>query len=188
MTLYFSSEGERNVWYNVIQSASNNIDILSNYRLLETIGVGKFATVRKAQLLEDESQYAAVKIISKRSLEAADKINLYNEISIHSTVHHPCIAKIIGIFETPERVFFVMKLMGEGDLFTHISDNKTLDLPEATHIAYKILKALEYFKEFQILHRDLKPENLLIEKENKRVKEVYVIDFGIARYVDTRNR
>ena len=46
-------------------------------------------------------------------------------------------------------------------------------------VAYAVLSALDYMKQFKLMHRDIKPSNILIN-ENGDIK---VCDFGI-RYTN----
>ena len=46
---------------------------------------------------------------------------------------------------------------------------------------HKILSALGYLNEKQIMHRDLKPENIILRNELD-CTDVVIVDFGLSEY------
>ena len=186
-TLYAASEQERDAWFDALLIASNNEDITKQYKMKETLGVGKFATVRKAYSIEDPSKTVAIKIISKKSFTDVEREYVLNEINILSLVNHPNIPKVYGIHETPDRLYIVMSNIQGGELFEYLIESSKLPEDEATHIVHKLLRIVKYLSELKIMHRDIKTENMLIEKNRKGlVKKVYLTDFGLAKIIDSR--
>ena len=47
----------------------------------------------------------------------------------------------------------------------------------------KICEGVEYLHDNKIAHRDIKPENIMYNKETKEVK---IIDFGSAKFLDDK--
>lgn len=186
---YASSEAECDEWYEAMLKASNNPDITMKFRMKETLGVGKFSTVRKAYSKRDESYSVAIKIVSKKSLTPIEMEYILNEVSILKTIHHPGVPKVLGIHETPEKLFIVMELIKGGELFDYLVESKSLKVEEATDVLYSLLKVLKYLKELKVMHRDVKTENILITKDKRAMlKKIYLTDFGLARYVDSREK
>lgn len=181
------SKEERDQWYEAMLKGANNKDITEQYLLKETLGVGKFSTVRKGYLKTNESKTAAIKIISKKNLTENDKEYIVNELSILKTINHPSIPKIFGVHETPEKLYIVMELIKEGELFDYLVNARHLNAEESTKIAYNLAKIIKYLKELKIMHRDLKCENILISKNGAgKLKKIYLIDFGLAKFLDSR--
>lgn len=184
---YARNEEDCETWYQAMLRASNNLDVTKLYKMKETLGVGKFSTVRKAYLKTDETQNVAIKIVSKKSFDQNEREYILHELSILRTVTHPSIPRVIGVHETPEKMYVILQNIKDGELFDYLIEGGTLPADEATRIVYKLVKILKYLKELRIMHRDIKTENILISK-NKRglADKVYLIDFGLARYVDSR--
>ena len=166
---------------------ANNIDILDQYTLRETLGVGKFSTVRKGYLKSDPTQAVAVKLISKKKMTDIEREYILNELSILKTVQHPLIPKVIGIHETPEKLNIVMELISGGELFDYIRAHHHLSWEESSKIISKLINIIKYLDELKIMHRDLKSENILITKnDKKKLKKIHLIDFGLSCFLDSR--
>jgi serine/threonine protein kinase len=143
---------------------------IPNYEILETIGVGGFATVYKARRKND-SLLVAIKVP-----KVADK-NFVKELAVWLNLNHPHphpnIVKLIDYGIDP-RPYMVMELMN-GTLH-----GKTFDKDTATRIILDVLSGLKYAHEKGIIHRDIKPSNILLDA-NGRAK---VSDWGIAKFSD----
>lgn len=90
---------------------------------------------------------------------------------------HPNIAKLAYAFKTSDLICFVMKLYKGGNLREHVilrDDDFTEEVVKC--YAYKLVTAIEYLHENNILHRDLKPPNILIDEQG----EPFVTDFGLS--------
>lgn len=169
----------RNEWVSRLQKASHIIPFESVYVLGEKIGGGAFSSVYKCERIEDKKIFA-VKIISKDNLDSTSKANLKNEISILKFVSHPNIIHMDGFFETQDKIYFVIELIADGDLFNNIVNRKTFDDFELKKLAKTIAECLAYLHELGIVHRDIKPENILCDKQSDRL---VLTDFGLAHIV-----
>jgi len=188
-TLYGSYKEDTTQWFEALLTASNNEDILKDFDLKETLGVGKFSTVRKGYLKSDASKSFAVKIISKKNMTESEKEYIMNEIAILKAMNNPNVPKVYGMHETHDKLHIVMEIISGGELFDYLVDANSLPFEEALTITHKLFKILKYLKEFKIMHRDIKTENLMITKDKKGVmKKVYLIDFGLAKFLDSREQ
>ena len=169
----------RNEWVKRLQNASHIMPFESVYMLGEKIGGGTFSSVYKCERIGNKKIFA-VKIISKENLDSTNKANLKNEISILKLVSHPNIIHMDGFFETQDKIYFVIELIEDGDLFNNIVNRKTFDDFELKKLAKTIAECLAYLYELGIVHRDIKPENILYDiKSDKLV----LTDFGLAHIV-----
>lgn len=184
--LFNKTEIECDLWYNVMQKAAKNEDVTKIYRMKETLGVGKFSTVRKAYLRSNEDKEVAIKVISKKSATEKELDYMLNELSALEVIDHPNVPKMIRKYETPEKLYIVMEHIKDGELFDYVVDAVKLPFNEANEIMYKLLNIIQYLQELKIMHRDIKTENMLIKKKRGLVKKIYLIDFGLARFIDSR--
>ena len=82
--------------------------------------------------------------------------------------------------ENDRDIYLVFDFM-DTDLHAVIRANILEDIHKQ-YIIYQVLKCLKYMHSANLLHRDLKPSNLLLNSEC----HVKVADFGLARYLDTK--
>lgn len=96
-------------------------------------------------------------------------------------MRHPNIIRLHDASIREKRLFLVMELAEDGDLFCLI--NRRGALPERTARDYfhQLLDAVSYCHRKGVYHRDLKPENILLTNNYETVK---LADFGFAAVVD----
>ena len=157
------------------------------YKKIEFLGEGQFATVYKAEDLENENRIVAVKKIKLgQKSDARDGINrtALREIKLLQELCHPNIIGLLDVFGHKSNISLIFDYM-DTDLEVLIHD--TSILLTTGHIkAYVLmtLKGLEYLHANWILHRDLKPNNLLIDREGV----LKITDFGLAKSFGSPNR
>lgn len=117
--------------------------------------------------------------------------SVLDEVRILRTLNHPNIIHVYGAYESSnydgtssgssasragagpsvgaaargggsEAILIVTELAAGGELFDSIIKAGNFTEPQARHVIYQSLKALEYLHDKGIVHRDLKPENLLV--------------------------
>jgi serine/threonine protein kinase len=128
--------------------------------------------------------------------ETPSKVYLEREFQIMTQVKHPNCVKLYEIFENNYYIYFVMELIGGGDLLDFIKDFGRAGVPEveSRQIIQDLLIGIKYLHAMNIVHRDIKPENLLVEsKANIRQRREYdggktpdrplikITDFGLAK-------
>ncbi|KAI9777032.1 MAG: Serine/threonine-protein kinase [Candelina submexicana] len=155
---------------------------IGNFRRLEEIGKGSFATVYKAAHVKDKS-FAAIKSVQLHKLNPKLRSNLLTEIKILKTLHHPHIVALIDCIQTTHHIHLVMEFCQLGDLSVFIKKREKLGAHPSTadmvrkypnapggglnevvvrHFLKQLCSALEFLRSKNFIHRDLKPQNLLI--------------------------
>lgn len=157
------------------------------YRKIDVLGEGQFATVYKAEDTENDNRIVAVKKIKLgKKEEAQDGINrtALREIKLLQELHHPNIIGLLDVFGHKSNISLIFDYM-DADLEMIIKDRAIL-LPPGHIKAYSImmLQGLEYLHAHWVLHRDLKPNNLLINSKG----ELKITDFGLAKTFGSPNR
>lgn len=141
----------------------------------EILGTGSYGEVK---LIKNKSTFElfALKLIDKKSLEE-EKIPhdlILREISVHKTLSHPNIIKLIESFEDPHKLYIILEYAEGGNLFELIKQNGKLPESQARSIQHQSVLAVQYLTENSIVHRDIKPENILIGQEGS----IKLCDFG----------
>ena len=66
------------------------------------------------------------------------------------------------VFQTEQRIFFVMKFVRGGELFMHLRKVQNFPEERAKFYAATVALALGHLHQQNIIYRDLKPENILM--------------------------
>lgn len=100
-----------------------------------------------------------------------------------SKLQHPHIVGIHQVFEDHKTAYMALDFVSGRDLLDIIEDDgHKLHPIEVKKILLKLLDAIIYIHENDVLHRDISPDNILIDKRGNPV----LIDFGAAREEATR--
>jgi len=150
---------------------------LEDFTLLRDIGRGAFGTVLLVRKKSDNEVYA-MKILKKKELIQKGQIeHTKTEKMILEHVNHPFIVNLIYCFTTPEKIFFVMKYMRGGELFTHLRREKRFNEERVKFYAAQVILALGHLHSKDIIYRDMKPENILMDEKGY----ISLTDFGMAK-------
>ncbi len=148
---------------------------LAHFEITELVGKGGMGEVWRARDTK-LGRDVAVKVLPPEFASDPDRLARFRrEAKMLAQLHHPNIASIFGLEETPEAVFLVMELV-EGDDLAVILSRGALPVDDAVDIAKQIADGLEEAHENGVVHRDLKPANIKRTPDGK----VKILDFGLA--------
>ena len=146
------------------------------------IGRGAFGEVWKVTH-ENSKKVYCIKILNKRDIFEQKLINQINkEISIMYNVNHPYSVKLVNHFEDNEKLYLIMELATNGNLYNLIQNNKNDKNKKFDLIKKLIIQTIEiikYLHSLNIIYRDIKPENLLLDKDYN----IKLCDYGWATYI-----
>ena len=146
------------------------------------IGKGAFGEVWKVTHENSKKDYC-IKIMNKRDIFEQKLINQINkEISIMYNVNHPYSIKLVNHFEDNDKLYLIMELAVNGNLYNLIQNNKkdkvkNIDLIK--RIIIQTIEIIKYLHSKNIIYRDIKPENILLDKDNN----IKLCDYGWAAYI-----
>ncbi|PWY77155.1 Pkinase-domain-containing protein [Aspergillus sclerotioniger CBS 115572] len=154
---------------------------LQQYRVLQQLGQGHFATVYLCIERATGTRYA-VKVFERRSSDSQRSQTdiLQQEIGLLMGVSHPNLLCLKDTFDESDGVYLVLELAPEGELFNLIVSKRKLPENETRHIFLQLLEGLKYLHDRGIVHRDIKPENILVTDKKLTVK---LGDFGLAKII-----
>ncbi|XP_063787782.1 serine/threonine-protein kinase N1-like isoform X2 [Pseudophryne corroboree] len=152
---------------------------LEDFRLLAVLGRGHFGKVLLSEY-KSTGEYFAIKALKKGDIIARDEVeSLMCEKRVFVAVSgacHPFLLSLLGCFQTPEHVCFVMDYMAGGDLMTHIH-TEVFSQARAMFYAACVLLGLQFLHSKDIVYRDLKLDNLLLDSEGY----VKLADYGLCK-------
>lgn len=158
---------------------------LSDYEILESIGVGGMADVHLATRRSD-GQTVALKIPHERHSSDEKFLNrFYREAAMLASIRHENVVAYLGHNAEKNRVFLAMEYV-PGKTLEDVFAERTFDFSEIVQILCALAKGLKNIHIHKITHRDIKPANIML-KHNAFDEEgrllpggVKIMDFGIA--------
>ncbi|HYE65747.1 MAG TPA: serine/threonine-protein kinase [Pyrinomonadaceae bacterium] len=153
--------------------------VLLNYRVLHLLGIGGQGAVYKAVDLNLD-RTVVVKVLSPElTAKAANLERFEREARLASTLDHPNICTIYGLFEAHGIRFIAMQFV-EGITVRKLLKEGPLELKSALMIAIQVADALAAAHSRGIIHRDIKAANVMVMASGL----VKVLDFGLAKLLD----
>ena len=150
-----------------------------DFKKVKVIGKGTFGKVYLVQKKDDGKIYA-MKSIRKDIMIENDQIESAKmEKQILFNNQHPFLVRMSYVFQTEQKVYFIMDFIRGGELFTHLNNEKRFPEDKAKFYAIQIMLAIGYLHKQDIIYRDIKPENILIGEDGY----LHLADFGLAKYV-----
>eukprot|EP00592_Proboscia_alata_P008409 CAMPEP_0194363224 /NCGR_PEP_ID=MMETSP0174-20130528/11086_1 /TAXON_ID=216777 /ORGANISM="Proboscia alata, Strain PI-D3" /LENGTH=659 /DNA_ID=CAMNT_0039136575 /DNA_START=204 /DNA_END=2183 /DNA_ORIENTATION=- len=149
------------------------------------IGHGASSTVWAAHRIQDNKSFA-VKCIQKHKIlhnyKQLDEYILLSKLQ-DGLYHHPHIIQFETCYENATEVYLVLEFAKGGELFDRIKSVGPYNEERARLVVWKLLKALKYLHQMNIVHRDVKPENILLMSDCGDGTDVKLSDFGSARFL-----
>ncbi|KAA6366678.1 MAG: hypothetical protein EZS28_037795 [Streblomastix strix] len=90
-------------------------NLAANYDVLEFLGEGSFAKVKKGKN-KKTGQFVAIKFIKKSNVikDPYQIESLFNEINIMKNMNHPGIIRLFEVYELDDKLCLVMELVTGG--------------------------------------------------------------------------
>jgi serine/threonine protein kinase len=108
------------------------------------------------------------------------------EAKAASRLNHPNVIQVIDFGRTDDGgLYIAMEYVNGKDLRTVLRDEWPLDESRLCNIIAQVLSALGEAHAHNVIHRDLKPENIMVEPRHGEPDFVKVLDFGIAKILDS---
>lgn len=150
------------------------------YELTEFIGRGGMGDVYQAR---DPrlGRLVAVKFLRRDDPEVVARF--VREARIQARVDHEGVCPVYEVGEVQGRPFIVMQYVAGGAL-PEVRDR--LSLKEKVQIIADVAAALHAAHRLGLVHRDVKPANIMVELTESGAWRPFVVDFGIAREIDSR--
>ncbi|KAH8823138.1 kinase-like domain-containing protein [Flagelloscypha sp. PMI_526] len=144
-------------------------------RLGNCIAQGRFASAYRAMSLET-GQTVIVKQVPLTQLTEENISNLMMEVEVVKKLRHPCLIKYEGIMRDENHLNLVLEYAENGSLKQTLRAFGSLNERLTASYVVKILSALQYLHQINVLHGNLKASNILTKK-NGNIK---LADFGLS--------
>lgn len=168
-------------WYTALKAASEK-SIKDHYAFVRNLGEGHFGMVLLAKDRRTREKFA-VKVIKKQHAEVRTMTLIQRELAILRLVNHRNIVRLYDLFDTEDKLYFVLEYMQGGALYQVLAKDETHFSEErASFIIKDVLQGLQYLHSKGIVHRDVKPENILTTS----IKWPFtskLADFGLSNFL-----
>jgi TonB family protein len=154
---------------------------IGKYEVLRELGRGAMGVVYQAR---DPSigRLVALKTITSAVVTGTDHFDRFRrEAQAAGGLHHPNIVTIYEMGAEDSVPYLVMEYL-DGEGLDHLIERRAA-LPFLEKFGYivQLCRALQHAHENGVVHRDVKPANIVVKRDGT----IRVVDFGIARLVDT---
>ncbi len=153
------------------------------YDLLDKLGSGGMGIVYKARDRETGEVLALKVLKSTLTDDPALMERFRNELRLARRITHHNVCRIFDFNRVDDSAFISMEFVDGNSLRELLNRPGRLEVPQVLDIARQICAGLGEAHIQGIVHRDLKPENVMLD----RLGCVKLMDFGIARSLDTRS-
>lgn len=157
--------------------ANNQKITLDDFDLLKVLGKGGFGKVYLGEMKRTKLLYAIKSIKKSNILDKTQLDNIKREKEILQRADHPNIVSLEYAFQTPERIFFVMKFIQGGELFSLLKKERKFSEKRTKFYLAQIIMAIQYLHSSGVIYQDLKPENILLDEEGY----IKITDFGASK-------
>ena len=167
------------------------------FKLTRLIGEGGMGAVFAAEALSTpasgsgnypiDARQFAIKVLRPEFLGDLDVLSRFvEEGRTCQRLIHPNILRVFEAAQAEEGTpYIVMELLEGVPLSAYTANGGRVPLPQAITILQGILAGLAAAHAQGIVHRDLKPENVFLAREPNGQFQIKLLDFGIAKVMDT---
>ncbi|MBN1252772.1 MAG: serine/threonine protein kinase [Bacteroidales bacterium] len=159
--------------------------LIQNYEIKELIDEGGMGSIYLG-IHKFLPRKVAIKVLNPLLRNRKEIIERFkNEALILSKLQHPNIITLYDYVENNEANYIIMEYV-DGESLAEYIETTTGPIPETRTISLflKILDAVNYAHEKNIIHRDIKPANFIIDKDYN----IKILDFGIAKSIDALSK
>jgi tRNA A-37 threonylcarbamoyl transferase component Bud32 len=170
------------------QSRPNDPRIGANigkYKVLSLIGTGGMADVYLVEHRHLGRRFALKRLKNER-VNGLNMVNrFFEEARTVSQIYHPNIVEITDFIRTEEHQCYVMEYIQGKPLDEVLHTSGEFSTDRAIPIAQQLCRALGMLHRMGVVHRDIKPANLMLLPRDDVQDFVKLLDFGIARFLET---
>ena len=174
------------------QGVANEEETLGKYILGERIGEGGMGMVRRATHSVTGKKVAIKTLLPSLAKQPHVVQRFIAEARAACVIDHPNVVQVfdVGVIEDPEGErpdvpYMVLELLDGESLDDWLEREGSMDAETFWELAEPILDALHVAHACGVIHRDLKPENIFLARDARGVKVPKLLDFGIAKILDT---
>ncbi len=139
---------------------------ITGYEIMSTLGEGGLGIVYKARQIS-MNRLVALKVLHKHWVTDDEfRKRFILEARIVGKLSHQNLIQVYDVGKEEGYYYFSMEYVPGRTIDQIIEEKGILSVSEAVNIIIQIVRALRYYKEFDIVHRDIKPSNIIVTQQN----------------------
>ena len=156
------------------------------YTKIKSIGLGSFGIVYKAENVDKDEDYVAIKQYTNTSDEDIP-YQILRELNVIKMLKHPNIINSRYIQTIGTSIELIMDYGGE-NLRTYYKKIPYIQrIKEIKSITYQLLSGCAHMHKLGIIHRDFKPDNILINYDQSGGIVLKICDFSLSKKIQPFN-
>lgn len=184
--LRFETKQERDAWAKKIQDTIDLLAWIDKFTIGQILMESGNSTL--AECFSWLDQGVPSYIVKAMPTDSARQVSTARqEIRVHHMLtnfsSHPNVLALHDSYRQQERAYLVLEYCAGGDLFDYIRKDGGLDEVAAKVLFRRIIEAISYIHEHNVVHLDIKPENLLFKTSPADLESIKLADFGSAQLV-----
>jgi|GEM_PF-697600 len=149
------------------------------YEIIATIGEGGLGTVYKARQIS-MNRMVALKVLHRQWMTDDEfRKRFVLEARIVGKLSHQNLIQVYDVGKEGDYYYFSMEFVDGKTVEDLIEETpgKRLEVSEAVDMVIQVVRAIRYYKDFDIVHRDIKPSNIMVTRSGL----VKLGDFGFVK-------
>ena len=162
--------------------------VVGRYAVVREIGRGGMGRVYEA-IHTDLQKTVALKVLGAQHMDNPVVVERFlREGRNASRVRHRHAIEVFDVGQQDGIVYLAMEHLRGDDLAQRLHREGPLPATACVDLLLPAIAALAEAHDVGVIHRDLKPGNLFLAVDRRGQTEIRVLDFGIAKAVDERDR
>ena len=153
------------------------------FRLVKQIGRGGMGVVYLAERRDNFAQQVAIKLMPRFAADDAGRERFARERRLLAQLRHPHICSILDGGELGDGTPWLAMALVHGESLCAWCAAHEATLETRIELFLQLCDAVQYAHRNLVIHRDIKDSNVLVDEHG----DVRLLDFGIARAIDTDN-
>lgn len=155
--------------------------IADRYRIDKKLGGGGMGEVYLAEHV-NIGRKCAIKVLRAALADDQDSLQRFrNEARNASRISHPNVAQVYDFGQHENLLYLAMEFI-EGQSMQEVIEKDGVMHPDmVADVIMQSASALDAAHAQHVLHRDVKPDNIMLSRNNDGTYLVKLVDFGIAR-------
>lgn len=160
----------------------------NRYRVSKKLGGGGMGEVYLAEHIRIKRK-CAIKVLRAALSGDEDSLKRFkNEAENASMISHPNVAQVYDFGEHGNLFYLAMEFI-EGQSMQAVMEKDGVMHPDmVADVIMQSASALDAAHQQQVLHRDVKPDNIMLARNQDGTYLVKLVDFGIARALDSTDK